>query len=173
MKKSFLLIAAVLLLAACGPNREKEIQNIERHEMELSAIDINESDSLVMEMVDLYRQFAANFPEDSLAPAYLMRAAEVCINIGQADQALEIIDNVIASYPGFEDIAGCYFMKGYAYETVEDYDSAREAYTYFVENYPDHYLASDTRKMLNYIGMTPEEMFEAVMNAANDDNLAQ
>ena len=64
-------------------------------------------------------------------------------------------------------------MKSYAYDSAEQYEEAREAYTYSVENYPDHYLANDTRKMLDYLGMTPEEMFDAVMNAANDKNLAQ
>ena len=33
--------------------------------------------------------------------------------------------------------------------------------------------AADTKKMLPYIGMSPEEMFEAIMNAANDDNIVQ
>ena len=76
-------------------------------------------------------------------------------------------------YPGYEDIAGCYFLKGYAYENAEKYDEAREAYSYFVENYPDHYLAADTKVMINYIGMNPEEMFDAIMANATDQNLVQ
>ena len=44
-------------------------------------------------------------------------------------------------------------MKGYAYEVAEQIDQAREAYTYFVENYPDHYLAADTKKMIPFLGM--------------------
>ena len=63
------------------------------------------------------------------------------------------------------------FLKGYAYESGEQYEEAKEAYTQFVESYPDHYLAQDTKKMLQYIGMSPEAMFEAVMNSATDENL--
>lgn len=174
MKKTIICLIGVALLAACSsPNREKEINNISQHEVALSSIDISMDDSEAVEMLALYRQFAADFPEDSLTPGYLMRAADLCINIGQTDQAISLIDTVLTLYPGYEDIAGCYFMKGYAYDSAEQYEEAREAYTYFVENYPDHYLANDTRKMLDFIGMTPEEMFDAVMNAANDKNLAQ
>lgn len=42
-----------------------------------------------------------------------------------------------------------------------------------MENYPEHYLAADTKVMLNYIGMNPEEMFDAIMANATDQNLAQ
>ena len=56
-------------------------------------------------------------------------------------------------------------MKGSAYEQNQQYDLAREAYTEFVEKYPDHVLAPDTRKMLPYIGLTPEEQLEAIMNS--------
>ena len=173
MKKTILIIAASLLMIACGQNREKEIKNIEQHEIELSTIDISSDDSAAVEMVDLYRKYAANFPDDSLAPAYMQRAAEICINIGQTDQAINLLDSVITLYPSFEDVAGCWFMKGYAYETVEQFDQAREAYTYFVENYPDHYLASDTKKMLNFLGMSPEDMFDAIMNMANDEGVVR
>lgn len=173
MKKTAIVLVAAVLMAACGADREKEIKNISDHEVALSTIDISMDDSEAVEMLELYRQFAADFPEDSLTPGYLMRAADLCINIGQTEQAISLIDTVLTLYPGYEDIAGCYFMKGYAYDSAEQYEEAREAYTYFVENYPDHYLANDTRKMLDYLGMTPEEMFDAVMNAANDKNLAQ
>lgn len=173
MKKTLVIIAASLLMIACGQDREKEIKNIEQHEIELSTIDISSDDSAAVEMVALYRQFAADFPDDSLAPAYMQRAAEISINIGQTDQAIDLLDSIITLYPAFEDVAGCYFMKGYAYEVAEQIDQAREAYTYFVENYPDHYLAADTKKMIPFLGMTPEDMFDAIMNLANDEGMTR
>ncbi|MBR3783351.1 MAG: tetratricopeptide repeat protein [Bacteroidales bacterium] len=174
MKKILTLIAGVVLMAACStPDREKEIKAIAEHEQMLSAIDVSSDDKAAMDMLAMYRQFAAHFPEDSLAPAYMTRAADLCINLGKSDDAVELLDSVISQYPGYEDIAGCYFLKGYAYESAEQYEEAKEAYTYFVENYPDHYLAADTKVMLNYIGMSPEAMFDAIMANATDQNLAQ
>ena len=148
MKKILILLVGVMLVAACSsPNREKELEKIAEHEQKLSAI------------------------EDSLAPAFMARAADLCINLGMSDDAVNLLDSIITLYPGYEDIAGCYFLKGYAYESAERYDEAKEAYNYFVENYPDHYLAADTRVMINYIGMSPEDMFDAIMANASDQNL--
>lgn len=174
MKKILTLIAGIALLAACNtPDREKEINNIAEHEQMLSAIDVSSDDNAAIELLGLYRKFAADFPEDSLAPTYMTKAADLCINLGKNEDAVALLDSVISLYPGYEDIAGCYFLKGYAYENAEQYEEAKEAYTYFVENYPEHYLAADTKVMLNYIGMNPEEMFDAIMANATDQNLAQ
>ncbi len=174
MKKILTLIAGIALLAACSaPDREKELNNIAEHEQMLSAIDVSSDDDAAIELLALYRKFAADFPEDSLAPAYMTKAADLCINLGKSEEAVALLDSVINLYPGYDDIAGCYFLKGYAYENAEQYEEAKEAYTYFVENYPDHYLATDTKVMLNYIGMNPEEMFDAIMANATDQNLAQ
>ena len=163
-----------MLMAACStPDREKELKNIAEHEQMLSAIDVSSDDNAAMEMLALYRQFANDFPEDNLAPAFMARAADLCINLGKSEDAVNLLDSVITLYPGYEDLAGCYFLKGYAYESAERYDEAKEAYSYFVENYPDHYLAADTKVMINYIGMSPEDMFEAIMANATDQNLVQ
>lgn len=160
---SILIISGVLLLAACGPNREKQLKAIEEQEQALSSLDMITDDSDLDAMLSLYRTFAADFPDDSLAPVYLQRAADISISKGRQDQAVALLDTVISLYPGFEDIGGCWFLKGYAYETAGQYDSARAAYTYFVENYPSHDLANDTRKTLPYLGMSPEEMLEAIL----------
>lgn len=167
-------MVGVMLMAACSsPNREKELKNIAEHEQMLSAIDVSSDDNAAIEMLALYRKFANDFPEDSLAPAFMVRAADLCINLGKSDDAVNLLDSIITLYPGYEDIAGCYFLKGYAYESAEKYDEAKEAYSYFVENYPDHYLAADTKVMINYIGLSPEEMFDAIMANATDQNLVQ
>ena len=173
MKKALICLSAALLMAACGPNRDKEVKAIEQHEQSLSTIDISSDDTEALQMVELYAQFANDFPEDSLAPIFLMRGADLNINLGNTDEAIKMLNTIIEQYPGFEDLGGCFFLKGYAYESAEQYDQAREAYTYFVENYPEHDLAADTRAVLPYLGMTPEDMFDAIMNSANDKNLAQ
>ena len=155
-----------LALASCGNNRDKEIKAIEDGERQLSALDINTQDGELTAMVKLYRDFAAHFPDDSLAPVYLMRAADLSITLQDYDQAQSLLGQVASQYPGYEDMGGCHFLRGYAFEMAGLYDSARAAYTYFVENYPEHSLAGDTRQSIPYIGMSPEEMLEAVLAAA-------
>ncbi|MBR4739491.1 MAG: tetratricopeptide repeat protein [Bacteroidales bacterium] len=165
MKKTILLLAGVLLLAACSPNREKQLKAIEEREAALSTYDMITEDDELTDIISLYRTFANDFPNDSLAPVFLQRAADLSIALGQTDQAVALLDTVINLYPGFEDLGGCWFLKGHAYETAEEYDSARATYSYFVENYPDHPLAKDTRFQLEneMIGMSPEDMLKLIL----------
>lgn len=175
MKKILIILAGVALMAACGHkmSREELVGSIEEHERELDLnyLDVEGVDSTLDEMIGLYRQFYQRFADDSLAPVYMQRAADLCITRGNTDEAVATLDSIIVLYPDYEDVAGCWFLKGYAYENAESYDSAREAYTFFVETYPDHYLAKDTRTTLQYLGLSPEEMFEAIMAGATAENL--
>ena len=164
MKRILICLLGIGLLASCGPNREKQIAAINEQEQQLSSLNMTIDETEYSKIINLYRTFAHDFPNDSLTPVYLMRAADASISMGKTDEAVALLDTIIATYTdGFEDLGGCWFLKGYAYETAEQYNEAREAYTYFVEHYPNHYLAADTRKMIPYIGMTAEEMFEAIM----------
>ena len=172
MKNRALLFAfSLLLLAACSPDREKMVADIEEHEAAMSMLDVSVDEDKAQEMIGLYRHFVNEFPDDSLAPVYMMRVADISITLGETEQAVNVLDSIINIYPGFEDVPFCLFQKGYAYEASEQYDKARQCYQQFVDEYPDHYMAADTRKMLPYIGMSPEEMFEAIMNNATDQNL--
>ena len=170
MKKNIIAILALFLTAACGnknetPDRDLLVDSIEVMEQGLANFSVNADIDKANHMVALYSLFANSFPDDSLAPIYMLRAAEIGINIGNFETSIATLDSIMELYPGYEDIPLCQFMKGSAYEQNQQYDLAREAYTEFVEKYPDHVLAPDTRKMLPYIGLTPEEQLEAIMNS--------
>ena len=160
MKRTGLLICALcaLLMVACGPNRKESIAEIKAYETQLQTLTVEEAkaDSIIV----LYVNFANNFEEDSLAPMFLMKAADVAINLGRSNEGIEYLDRVIDEYPDFKDLAGCYFLKGYAYEKAGELESARAAYSYFIETYPDHVLANDTRAILPYLGLSPEDLLE-------------
>jgi tetratricopeptide (TPR) repeat protein len=156
------------LLAACGnknnvPDRDVLVDSIEVMEQSLMNASVNTDLQKSNQMIALYDLFANNYPDDSLAPIYMMRSAEIEINTGNYEAGIATLDSIMNLYPGYEELPICQFMKGTAYEMNQQYDLAREAYTEFVERYPDHVLASDTRKILPYVGLTPEEQLEAIM----------
>lgn len=168
MKKIVILTLGVLLTVACGhkneiPDHDALIDSIGNAEQNLASLSVGADTDKANHIIDLYRLFVCNYPEDSLAPVYMLRTAEVQINTGSFEAGIGTLDSIMALYPGFEDIAICQFLKGQAYEANQQYDLAREAYTEFVSNYPDHVLAADTRKMLPLIGLTPEEQLEAIL----------
>ena len=169
-------ICLMLLPLGCKQRVDRDglLGDIETMEQGLDYSEVSPEavDSVQNAMVGLYRKFYTSFPNDSLAPVYMQRAADMLISLERTDEAVAVLDSIIAIYPDGEDIGGCWFLKGYAYEMAENYDSARVAYTYFVENYPDHYLAADTRMAIQYLGMSAEEMFEAIINAASDQGLS-
>lgn len=168
MKKIAILSLGALLAMACGhkkeqPNHDALIDSISNVEESLAYFAVGADTAKANQIITLYDLFVNNFPDDSLAPVYMLRTAEVQINTGSFEAGITTLDSIIALYPGFEDLAMCQFLKGQAYEMNQQYDLAREAYTEFVNNYPDHLLAADTRKMLPLIGLTNEEQLEAIL----------
>ncbi|MBR1516879.1 MAG: tetratricopeptide repeat protein [Bacteroidales bacterium] len=170
----FLMVAALVALAACGNKKEQQQlrQQIEEKQALLSMVDIASEDQEATDLVQLYVKYADEFPSDSIVPIYLMRAADMSGNMGDTDEAIEYLDRIIEDYSDFEDIAMCYFLKGHFYELAGSYDDARAAYNAYLELFPDHYLAADTRKMLPNVGLSSEELFNLLMQQANDSNIA-
>ena len=166
---------ALLAMVACAPGKKEKLQNqISQIEASLSMIDINAEDEDAQELVGLYVQYVDAFPNDSLAPIYLFKAADVSSNLGQYEEAISYLDRMIEDYSEvFDDIALCYFLKGHNYELLERFDDAREMYEAYLELFPDHYLAADTRKMLPNLGMSPEELLEMLLEHASDSNIVQ
>lgn len=173
MKKIFFtLIIASAMLVACGPNREERINQIEDFEDSVFESAIGADPEVADKLTKMYVDFADKYPADTLAPEYLMKAGEVQSNVLHTDRAVELYDRVISKYPEFEDVQMCYFLKGNAYELNCQYDKAKAAYEDYLDKYPTHFMAEQTRKMLPFIGMSPEEMFEAIMANASDTIIA-
>lgn len=162
---------AACTLAACGPNKDKEIAAIEQQEHTLY-----EGDPILLDtvkgntMVTLYEQYAADFATDSLTPIYLFRAADISYNMGHLSKAVALYQRLLTDYTNFSQIADCYFQIARCYEDSGEYKEAIHYYQEFVNLYPNHPLATDTKYLLDnkMVGLSPEEMLNRVQ-AANAD----
>ena len=160
------------MVAACGPSREERIEQIQDYEDSIFELSIAADTASADELTDMYISFADKFPADSLTPQFLLKAAEVQSNVLHTERAIGLFDRVIEDYPDFEDLPICYFLKGKAYEDNSQYDEAKQAYQTFVDKYPDHYMAEQTRLMIPRVGMSPEEMLADILANASDTIIA-
>ncbi|MBO4281655.1 MAG: tetratricopeptide repeat protein [Bacteroidales bacterium] len=154
--------ATLCLMVSCTPSKEKMQAEIDG----LEAIVLDQGDtSHRQELLACYDRFVQKHPEDSLAPEYLFRKAEV-LRIGkEGDAALDVMAELVSRYPESPRVAECYFLRGLVYEEVfYDQDKAKKAYLSFIERYPEHPLAEDARYAIRYLGLSAEEIiasFEA------------
>ena len=171
MKRIALLALATVLMVACGPSREDRIAQIEDFEDSIFEIAVAADPDGADQLTRLYVDFADKYPNDSLSPIYLMKAADMQSNVLHTDRSVELFDRIIADYPDFEDVPMCYFLKGNALELNSQMDEAKVAYEEFLAKYPDHYMAEQTRMMLPYLGMSNEELLSLILEHANDSLL--
>lgn len=170
MRKTILLltVATSLAMACCTPQRDKDLSGIQQYEnsidLQNNKVDTEVGNNLIM----MYTDFATKYPTDSLAPMYIMKAADVAANIGNPATAIEYLDKVITDYPSFEKRADCYFFKGFIYETVaHDLDKAKEAYTAFIEEYPSHPMVNNAKTIINNLSLSDEELIKMIMEKNN------
>ncbi|MFH1296450.1 MAG: tetratricopeptide repeat protein [Bacteroidota bacterium] len=164
------LIGLAGLITACGPSksqRENQISTLEERMFTSENGFIRAgADSLVL----LYTDFAAAWPNDSLAPVYLFKAASMTMNLQDGPGSIALFEQIRESYPNFEKAPLCLFFTGYVQENVmRDIDKAREAYQLFIESYPDHDFVDDAQASIDNLGKTPEQMireFEARQKAS-------
>lgn len=171
MKRIALLALATVLMVSCGPSREDRIAQIEDFEDSIFEIAVAADPDVADQLTQLYVDFADKYPNDSLSPIYLMKAADMQSNVLHTDRSVELFDRIIADYPDFEDVPMCYFLKGNALELNSQMDEAKVAYEEFLAKYPDHYMAEQTRMMLPHLGMSNEELLSLILEHANDSLL--
>lgn len=167
------IILAATLLVACGPSREERIEQIEDFEDSIFESAVAADEATADQLTALYTAFADKYPDDTLSPQFLLKAAEIQGNVLHTDNSIALYDRIINNYPDFEDLPICYFLKGIAYESDSQFEKARQAYQTFVDKYPDHYMADQTRKMIPLVGKSTEEMLDDILAAANDTIIAR
>jgi len=113
----------------------------------------------VIELLSAYQNFSSKYPDDSLSPEYLYRAAGLSSGFNRGTQSIDLFESIISAYPDYKKLPECYFMEAFTYEnSLGNIEMANKKYTEFLSRYPDHELADDARAAIKFLGKSPEEM---------------
>lgn len=165
------VVALALLQAACNNAAEKNntaaLKAEKRKQVEAQEDNLYKSSKgevnqqAAAQMIDTYQDYANSFPQDSLSPHYLFRAADISLNVFHSDASVRLFDKIMTAYPNFEGVPQLLFFKAFAYDYyMHKIDSAAKYYKVFLQRYPTHPFATDAEMSLQQLGKTPEEIIE-------------
>lgn len=117
---------------------------------------------IAVKVINLYTQFADQFPDDSLAPGYLFKSAEIYMNLNAGQKAVTYYNKVYSQYPNYKKAAVCLFLQAFIYETqLGDLVKAKDFYSKFISEFPTHELVRDAKASIENLGKSPEELIRS------------
>ena len=149
----------LMALAGCQSKKSKLADAISKLEKEIASDSLHQFvSSHAGELVELYSEYAKQFPNDSVAAEYLFRSGDLLQGMGRHGDAIQayLKCSRIESYSK-KEVA--FFLVGFIYEnSLNDLVNARSYYAELLTRYPNHKLANDVRFSLENLGKTPEEL---------------
>jgi TolA-binding protein len=113
--------------------------------------------------VDACEALALINPSHPEAPELLYKAAETAKAMGSYPKALTLYDWIIKRYPKYENAPMALFLKGFIFENdLKETEQARKIYESFLETYPDHAFADQTKFLLKHLGKSAEEILKTI-----------
>lgn len=97
---------------------------------------------------DVADTFLAEHPQHALAQSALFLISRSYQGEGQFNQAIEVLDQLIANYPKDPQAARWYYTRGYNYCVLENQPKARENFSSGLEQFPKSPLAEQTELWL-------------------------
>ena len=107
------------------------------------------------------RAFSDAYPSDTMAAMPLYRSAEISRSLGKAKETIDTYQKILERYPTFHKAAEAQFMLAFSYdEDLKDIEKARQAYTEFIQQHPNHTFADDAQMLLSNLGKSDEEILQ-------------
>jgi hypothetical protein len=160
MRYLFVFIAIIISFSfySCSTSRDEMSAKI--FKMESAVESSPEIDTVAAaELLSAYQNYSAKYPDDSLSPEYLYKAAGLAVALNRGLQAVILYESINHNYPGYRKNPECLFMEAFTYEnTLGNIGKAKELYNVFLARYPDHELADDARIAIKFLGKSPEEI---------------
>jgi outer membrane protein assembly factor BamD (BamD/ComL family) len=170
MKKYIYFIAfcsVTSLLVSCSNDRARLIANVKAIEIKLSTQPTLDPTSANI-AVTAYTAFVNKFPDDTVSPKFLFKAANLVMTIGQYDRAIRLYDSICTKYPGFRYVPDCVFVEGFIYDTYKkDTAKAHAKYQEVITKYPDNNLAGQAKAAISALGKSDEELIKEFQEKNN------
>ncbi len=162
INKIFILAVMLMLLSSCVSKYEQLKADIAEQEKVLFEDNSGVANrELAEKMNKSYLEFADQFPNDSLAPEYLFRAAEIDANVLGAQLAIGYYDRIIENHKNFDKYPETIFMKAFIYDrNFKNVKMAERFYKIFIKQFPDHELTDDARLSIQHLGLSDEELIK-------------
>lgn len=178
--------AACLALVACGgATKEDKCLAIDALITEarsrVGAMEDSLSDAAsfdrrrLMALRDVYVAYADRFPQDSLAPDMLRKAAATSGDLNEHEKAVGLYDRLIENYPQWPRTADAMYFRAFEIENgLGKKGEAKAAYEDFMKKYPENQFADDAAKMIEYMSLTDAELIERFqkMNEGTEEGSA-
>lgn len=167
MKKTTIIISLVIMVmtSGCQPSVEKKSdlttrESIDQLEATLFNTENNTLDKKkAVELSRLYEQWAMENPDSVNAPDYLLKAADVSMNMNNPRRSIGLFDQILKNYPTSQVASSALFLKAFVYDDqLKDYVNAGKFYAEFIEKYPKNPFTNDAVASLKNLGKTPEEL---------------
>ena len=167
MKRVILFFSvATLLLAACNV-REGSVKNVLVDEISnyekvlIDSVNYNLNTDTAKVLIIKYQNFVRQYSKDSLAPIFLLKAADLCISTKDYSTAVVLYENVYTNYTNYDKTPQALFLQAMTYsDFLKNESLGRIKYQEFINKYPNHELADDAKKSIEFIGKTPKEILE-------------
>ena len=183
-----LAVLCFVLLTACGGEDEKSetsgINSEYTADPEAFMVEFNDLNDkinanlespdkeLLKKAVTTYQDYAAIFPENADAPDYLLKASDFAYTLGQPEKAVKILDHIISDYPDYNRMEDVLFSRASHLDfELRDTTRAKQAYTEFINKYPDSELVKDAESRIENISLSLEELAEKFMKQLEEDSL--
>lgn len=172
MRYAILITIVIFFAAACGESSNDDVtapeeltaqQSFDRIKaMEDSVYNQQAFDPRgVQSLHDVYGAFLKRFPNDTLTPHVLFRAASTGRQLNRAEESIRQYETIISNFPDWYRVADAAYMKAF---TLDDKlgrkGEAEQAYKAVISNYPDHQFARDAQAMLDNLHLTDEELIK-------------
>lgn len=146
-------------LSIAEQTKKELLTQIEEHEQVIKNATDKVLDAHANQLVNYYVMYADAFAEDSLAPEFLFRAADLSTGLQNFDQAVELYGRVENNYKRYIKHPESIYLAGFIYDThMDQKGKAKEYYERIIEKYPRHIFAKDAEAAIKALHMTDEEL---------------
>ncbi len=169
--KKLLLFAGLVFVFSCNyTEEEREVRKMSPREMQLVEIKSQEVEmgkSMDLDpgraelAVNAYVSFVQQFPDDSLSPDFLFKAAEISTAVGSYEKALLYYKQITGKYDHYKLYPESLYLQANLLDNyLNDDAAAKIIYEQVILKFPDSAYANDAKAAINNLGKSDEELIK-------------
>ncbi len=188
MKKlpHFILLLFLIIFVSCGsemPN-DKQVQIVDdgtyfKNQMLMAVHNAEDKmhkstqldPKIAGEALQAYSEYIGFYPDDSLAPDFLFKSAEIETAIQRFPQAYSHYKSIAEKYPKYKLVVESLFLEASILDNyLNEDDKAKLVYEDLIKKYPDSPYANDAKAAIKNLGKSDAELIKEFQKKNGEKN---